>query len=242
MALTYYTFNLYQKVSLIKTLVGLADMLCIVYCFVEIAKTAGFIVSVQNIAAFAEIRNLRLKNRLFSKVLTGTAVDTTLNGRQGRRRWLQMAYRFNAYYREWSAAWGRSVLTNQALVSPVLGVTLVTNLACSVYFVAMLQYRDAGPWEVTALLGVLSMQVYFTLEPIICAIQLCKALYWMEKYAISVQLQLTEERHYHLLKLKLGNFYELLNHRNRFAFTVGCFGNISTKSLFEVKTDRRIFK
>lgn len=236
MAIMYYIFELYQKVSLVKTLVGLIDMLFLAYSFVQIAKIAGFVISVQNIAAFAEIRNLKLKNISFLKVLTGTT-DTTLNGNQRKR--LQMAYKFNTYYREWNAAYGRSMLTNQALVSPILGVTLVTNLACSVYFVCILQYRDVGPWEMTALLGTLGMQVLFTLEPIICTIKLCKALYWIEKYAILMQLQM--EQHFHL-KLKLNNFYELINNNNRFTFTVGCFGKISTKSLFELLTGGSLSK
>lgn len=227
MAITFYFLQISLKEPFIKSMIALFDMLLLVYAIIDISKIAALIISVQNIAAFAEISNLKLKNASFLEVLKNNGVS---NGKLAKR--LQMVYKFNAYYREHSAAYARSVLTNKALVSPILGVTLVANLACSVYIVSILQYRSVGGWEVTGLLGILSMQVIFTLVPVLCCIQLCKALYWIEKYVICVQLKM-EQQHFYL-KLKLNNFYELIHSENRFTFTVGSFGKITTKSLLEV--------
>lgn len=219
----YYLYKIVQFAGSVQSLIALVDMLFLCYGLFNTGKVALFFLYISNINSIGEYRRL---NFFFTTILK--TMKMSQNYRYSRCSLLQRQFLF--YQHEHMSTYIRSVVINRCLVSRTLLATLLANVACSVIVIFILFYRTIGPMEKIAFLGVLAMQVIFTLIAALSAIFLCKTLYKLKSCVNQIQMSISDV----IVKWKLLTFYELIESKKKFYFSVGPMGKLTQRSLLKV--------
>lgn len=214
----FYLYKVNQYFGAVKSMVALVDMCLISYGMFNTGKVALFFLYIFNIDSIGEYRRL---NYFARAVLNSLKVSSQKV--QYCSSLLERQFLF--YQREHLETYQRSVVINRCLLSRILLATLVANVACSVFVIFILFYKTIGPVETISLLGVLTMQVVFSIIAVLSAISLCSTMYRLRTSVNRVQLLICNVT----VKWKLLVFYELIESKKKFYFSVGPLGKVGTK-------------
>ncbi|KAH9393956.1 hypothetical protein TYRP_021081 [Tyrophagus putrescentiae] len=157
-----------------------------------------------------------------------TLISVSKNSKMAR---LQLAIYLPSYIR-WQLRLIYLLLsTNRDIVSPTFFLAMISMFGLNVYATTMLVLKNLPFAEKMILLVLCALQVFFVLlgmRPMIMAIQ---SLYSSCRYLHRAQPAL--EKSNAALKIKLLTMHEVLTSREKFAFTVGSMGKITTNAFFE---------
>mgnify|MGYP007002784456 CR=1 FL=1 len=219
----FYLHKINQFFGALQSMVALVDMCLISYGLFNTGRVALFFLYIFNIDSIGEYRRL---NCFAGAVLATLKMPAKA---QRRRRGL-LEQQFLFYQREHLETYQRSVVINRCLLSRIFLATLVANVACSVFVISILFYRNIGPVETISLLGVLAMQVVFSVTALLSAVFLCSTMYRLRTTVNRVQLVISNV----IVKWKLLSFYELIESKKKFYFTVGPLGKVTKNGLLKV--------
>ncbi|KAH9401373.1 hypothetical protein TYRP_016757 [Tyrophagus putrescentiae] len=130
------------------------------------------------------------------------------------------------------------LIINKEFVSFVLMIAIVTMLGLNVHSVAMMALRRLPLMESLFLLIICVLQTFFSalaMQPMVEAVGAVhsskKYLYRAQPYLDGTSVQ---------MKLKLAIHYEVVNGGEKFTFTVGPLGKITTEAFFQQLSFRKV--
>ena len=129
---------------------------------------------------------------------------------------------------------------NRRLTAKLMLVAFAATVGANIHIIAMLVYLPLMPVEQYLLLGAIILQIFISLATLQTLITFSNALHTAKGPIYSLQLMLhvdsLRENLWLREKIKLMHYYEQLNSKNRFYFTLGNIASISRRSFYEVIT------
>ncbi len=122
--------------------------------------------------------------------------------------------------------------TDRGLFSDFSLLLLATMLSQNLYTVSVLMQRTVPLKEAAQLVLIVVMPAIFTLTACLPASAIVRVIYSAQKYFYAVQPFVGFSKLY--LKLKVATYYEVLTSGEKFAFSCGPVGKITSNSLFQV--------
>lgn len=158
----------------------------------------------------------------------------------------QLNRAFTRLHRETLEAFRMLQHLNAQMVSPILLIFLFGNFSLNIYVVTLLTYRNAQIGGKLIFLFIIIIQAYsFTVithlltklaKRSTCAHLLVYRLQMLSLFSVDKGGSLFLNYQLAKFKLKLNNFYECLNSRKPFRFTVGPLAHVSRANILQVKT------
>lgn len=123
------------------------------------------------------------------------------------------------------------IYSDHHLWSRVLFLLVATQIPINIAFVAYLFFQPANQHENVLLISfIMSLQVINAILSLYPMAQLSNRIHHFTRYLPIIQLYLRNI----VWKIKNQTHFESLTNTNRIAFHVGPFGQLTTKSMFEV--------
>ena len=220
----YYLNVVWPRNSALSGLFVIVDGSLVVYCVWHSAKLLIFLIYSLTLVIYVLIAR--------QTVMTDTVRTLISASYNSKMAQVQLAIYLPSYIRWQLRLIYLLLTTNQDIVSPTFFLAMTSMFGLNVYATTMLVLKSLPFAEKMLLLVLCALQVFFVLlamRPMIMAIQ---SLYSSCRYLHRAQPAL--EKSNAALKIKLLTMHEVLTSREKFAFTVGSMGKITTNAFFEV--------